>query len=59
MVWFDILPTELDLVSDFNDGLVQDYINSSTLAMELLQSCAKPSIFIPRYVLENYGVLRW
>ena len=26
------------------DGLVQDYSNSSALAMELLQSCAKPSI---------------
>ena len=27
------------------DGLVQDYSNSSVLAMELLQSCAKPSIY--------------
>ena len=26
------------------DGLVQDYSNSSALAMELLQSCTKPSI---------------
>ena len=26
------------------DGLVQDCSNSSALAMELLQSCAKPSI---------------
>ena len=25
------------------DGLAQDYSNSSTLALELLQSCAKPS----------------
>ena len=28
-----------------NIGLVQDYINSSALAMELLQSHAKPSIW--------------
>ena len=27
------------------DGLVQDCSNSSALAMELLQSCTKPSIF--------------
>ena len=27
------------------DGLVQDCSNSSALAMELLQSCAKPSIY--------------
>ena len=26
------------------DGLAQDSSNSSSLAMELLQSCAKPSI---------------
>ena len=26
------------------DGLVQDYSNSSALAMELLQSCTKPSV---------------
>ena len=28
-------------------GLVQDCINSSALAMELLQSCAKPLIYVP------------
>ena len=28
-----------------NDGLVQDCSNSSALAMELLQSCTKPSIY--------------
>ena len=28
------------------DGLVQNCYNSSTLAMELLQSCIKPSIYI-------------
>ena len=27
------------------DGLVQDYSNSNALAMELLQSCTKPSIY--------------
>ena len=27
------------------DGLAQDCSNSSALAMELLQSCAKPSIY--------------
>ena len=28
---------------EYIDGLVQDRSNSSALAMELLQSCAKPS----------------
>ena len=28
------------------DGLVSDCSNSSALAMELLQSCTKPSIYI-------------
>ena len=34
------------------DGLVQDCSNSSVLAMELLQSCFKPStsVFMPHYV---------
>ena len=31
-------------VKDYFDGLVQDCGNSSALAMELLQSCTKPSI---------------
>ena len=36
-------------------GLMQDCINSSALAMELLQSWAKPSIFKrPRYLLLRY-----
>ena len=30
---------------DYVDGLVQHCSNSSALAMELLQSCAKPSIY--------------
>ena len=29
---------------EYIDGLVQDCSNSSALAMELLQSCAKPRI---------------
>ena len=32
------------------DGLVQDGSNSSALAMDLLHSCAKPSICLCRYV---------
>ena len=30
---------------DHTDGLVQDCSNSGALAMELLQSCSKPSIW--------------
>ena len=30
---------------EYMDGLMQDFSNSSAVAMELLQSCAKPSIF--------------
>ena len=29
---------------EHTDGLVQDYNNSSAIAMELLQSCTNPSI---------------
>ena len=32
-------------------GLVQDCSNPSVLALELLQSCPKPLIQIPHYVL--------
>ena len=32
------------------DGLVQDCSNSSALAMELLQSCAKPSLYCLREI---------
>ena len=31
--------------ADDIDGLVQDCSNSSALAMKLLQSCTKPSVF--------------
>ena len=30
---------------DYFDGLVQDFSNCSVLAIELLQSCTKPSIY--------------
>ena len=34
-------------ISVFNiDGLVQDCSNSSELALELLQSCTEPSIYV-------------
>ena len=33
------------LLGVYIDGLVQDCSNSSALAMELLQSCTKPSIW--------------
>ena len=34
------------LYTSYIDGLVQDCSNSSVLAMELLQSCTKPSMCI-------------
>ena len=37
-------------------GLVQDCSNSSALAMELLQSCTKPSIWCWRQLLLDYNV---
>ena len=40
------------------DGLVQDCSNSSALAMELLQSCTKPSIWLLQDVLVGIG-LEW
>ena len=38
------------------DDLVQDWSNSSVLAMELLQSCAKPSIY---YALCGYHIISY
>ena len=56
-----IMPHWPHRVTDI-DGLVQDGSNSSALAMELLQSCTKPSIwasrdncFITEYLLSNFG----
>ena len=40
---------------DFIDGLVQDCSNSSALAMELLQSCTKPSIFTTMFLAGHVG----
>ena len=41
--WFD--EWRILSVGDSIDGLVQDYSSSSALAMELLRSCTKPSIW--------------
>ena len=35
--------SELNIVCEQFDGLVHDCSNSSALAMELLQSCTKPT----------------
>ena len=35
------------------DGLVRDYCNSNALAMELLQSCTKPSLWLPQFLWNN------
>ena len=43
-----LVPDGCQVMCDHNldiDGLVQDCSTSSALAMELLQSCAKPSIW--------------
>ena len=37
--------TSVLFICEYIDGLMQDCSNSSTLAMELLQSCTKPSIW--------------
>ena len=37
---------KITFASDYIDGLVQDCNNSSALALELLQSCTKPLIFL-------------
>ena len=53
----------VEMIGNLNvhiEGLVQDYSNSSALAMELLQSCTKLSIglFVSRFVCpsEHFGV---
>ena len=43
MYWWWFKPWDTILKHDGIDGLVQDCSNSSALAMELLQSCSKPS----------------
>ena len=37
-------------ISEYIDGLVQDYSNSIAKALELLQSCTKPSILFIKVV---------
>ena len=39
------------MAKSYFDGLVQDYIISSTLALEILQSCIKPAMHF--YILAN------
>ena len=42
-------------ISNYIDGLVQDCSNSSALAMELLQSCTKPSISDSSWLLWSFS----
>ena len=46
-----LLPSHITYLSHQDDinSLVQDCNNSSTLAMELLQPCAKPSIYDAKF----------
>ena len=39
------------------DGLVQDCSNSSALAMELLQSCTKPSMYGFGWITWNHRII--
>ena len=51
-----------DHLFDHFDGLVQDCNNSSALAMELLQSWGKPSIYgliMPHKESSNFGTVMW
>ena len=41
------------------DGLVQDCSNSSALAVELLQSCTKPSIYVFIHSKEKKNNVIW
>ena len=52
-LWFFICyrVTTGSIFKDDIDGVAQDCNNSSVLAMELLQSCTKPSMFIGEYWL--------
>ena len=40
---------------DYFDGLVQDCSNSIGNALELLQSCTKPSIWWNGFILQNHS----
>ena len=39
------------------DGLVQDCSNSTTNALELLQSCSEPSIYVYMFVYQGHSAL--
>ena len=41
-----VIPDSIVALSLCVDGLAQDFSNSSALAMGLLESCAKPSIYV-------------
>ena len=41
---------------EYKDGLVQDYYNSSALAVELLQSCTKPLICRIYRLFKTFGI---
>ena len=43
--FLDVLRIHYNEYISYINGLVQDCSNSSALAMELLQSCTKPSIY--------------
>ena len=49
--WNSFKCTPLCTGRDYINGLAQDYSNSSALTMELLQSCAKPSIYL--YIMDD------
>ena len=44
--------------AQYIDGLVQDCSNSSALAMELLQSCTKPSISLLEFFAKLGNVVQ-
>ena len=46
----------MGMCQEYIDGLVQGCSNSSGLAVELLQSCTKSSIWSAEYVPENCEV---
>ena len=49
-----IAPVPVKQLKGYVDGLVQDCSNSITNALELLQSCTKPSMLcVHRYILSK------
>ena len=57
------MSSEISMISNEqqnpNHCLGEDCSNSNALAMELLQSCAKPSILVQRNVLSNMDAFRF